>query len=187
MTTTTRQIILDITCDIYVYQQVTMFPSNTMTFTVKNCKIIRETNDKQIVWETDTEGGHYGFFDRPEQQSGVIDKANISVIVYNQEVKTKQHPSLDHYRKDDKIELQIEDIRKYQVGKATPMTWRKGVVLSTGLSYPNHGERHKPFPYIEYKFIRTYWNGDSDGNGEFYDKESIEREYESDNVRGILA
>lgn len=87
------------------------------------------------------------------------------------------------YKKDDQVEIQIPDIRKSEVGKLPPMIWRKAVVLSTGLVYPKTGERFKPYPYIEYEFIRTYWKGDSNGNGEFYDKKSIEREYMENNVR----
>lgn len=127
----------------------------------------------------------YGFIDLPEFQQGSIELEDISLIVYAEDQKLKNTPSLSLYRKDDKIEIEIEDIRNWQVGKRTPMIWREATILSTGLVDPNHGERFKPYPYIEYKFTRTYWKGDSDGNGEFYDKESIERAYMAENVRFV--
>lgn len=168
--TNTRQIILNVLCNIFTTTAFRMYPSNSEVFQMKDVKIVRETANNEIMLEG-------------ESQHGVILKSDISLIVYHEDVKLKNTPSLGLYRKGDQIEVEIEDIRNWQVGKRTPMIWRKAEVLSTGLVHPGYGERFKPYPYIEYKYVRTYWKGDSNGNGEFYDKESITRDYVESNVR----
>lgn len=188
MSINTRQIVLNILCDIYLDKNVMLCfddeSLNRKMMNVRTLKIIRETNKKTIICQQVLPpNGYYGFFDRPALGTCEIPKENISLIVYREDVDITNTPSLDLYREGDKIEVEIEDIRNWSVGKLTPKIWRKAVVTSTGWVHPNRGARHAPYPYIQYTFIRTYWKGDSNGNGEFYDKESTERAYTASQVR----
>jgi hypothetical protein len=190
METTTRQIVLGQLCNIFTHESflihfldaTTPFVSDPK-FQIMTCKIVRETESEIMVQQVLNPNEEYGFSDRPDLGKAVIKIKDISLIVYADQQDLKSTPSLALYRKDDKIELLIEDIRNWQVGKMTPTIWRKGTVTGTGMVYPGNGSRHRPYPYIEYTFIRTYWKGDSNGNGEFYDKECTSREYYADRVR----
>jgi hypothetical protein len=63
--------------------------------------------------------------------------------------------------------------------------WRKGVVQEVKNIHPNRGERFTPYPMALIKTIRTYWKGDSFGNGEFYDKENIEGFLNNSDVKSV--
>jgi hypothetical protein len=188
MATHTRQIILDAVCDVYTTQQIDVHYNvhdKANEFTQKRNRMNRikfvRNGDKGVVFaEQSDPNGYYGFFDKPALGIGLIQESNIELIVYHNDQDIKNTPSLKHYRKGDKIETEIDDIRNWQVGKVTPKHWVKAEVTDTGMVYP---PKSKPYPFVQVVFTRTYWKGDSNGNGEFFEKESIEREYNAESVR----
>lgn len=189
MTTNTRQIILNTLCNIYSDTQFLLQfddkESNRKTFQVMTCKIVRESAKGELIVHQCLEpNGYYGWSDRPTLGSCVIPKGSVSLIVYRDNVQLKSTPSLSLYRKGDKIQAMVDDLRKYEHGKVIPQVWRDAIVLNTGIVPKNVSHKnYTDYPYIEVQILRTYWKGDSNGNGEFYDKVNIERFYNAKEIK----
>lgn len=185
----TRQIVLNTLCNIYTSVQILLAfddkECNRKTFQVLTAKIIRETAKGEIVVQQVLEPTvEYGWSDRPALGTCVIPKESISLIVYRDIVQLKSTPSLSLYRKGDKIEALVDDLRKYEHGKLTPQVWRDALVLNTGIVPKDTSRKnYVDYPYIEVEVTRTYWKGDSNGNGEFYDKKNIERFYNAKEIK----
>lgn len=185
----TRQIKLNTLCNIYTDKEfVLTFDDkeyNRKTFQVLTAKIIRETaNGEIVVQQVLDPDGYYGWSDRPALGACVIPKENISLIVYREKVDIKSTPSLEYYRKGDKIEVLVDDLHKYEHGKLTPQVWKGALVLNTGIVYKDVSRKnYADYPYIEVEVMRTYWRVNDDGSGEFYDKKNVERFYNAKEVR----
>jgi hypothetical protein len=92
---------------------------------------------------------------------------------------------LNKYKSGDEVAVRMSNPKLD--GK---LEWRKGVVIGVQTIHPNTGERHKPYPMVTVKTIRTYckatpkykWLEGSakkvkvfvDNTLEFYDKKTTE-------------
>lgn len=100
--------------------------------------------------------------------------------------------NLGKYRKGEDVEVHIRDAKT-----GNNPVWRAGVVDRTDTVYPNAGSRHKPYPILFAKVMRTYcratpvyaehssikiWLRD---DLEFYEKENIEGFVYADQVRSL--
>lgn len=185
----TRQIVLNTLCNIYTDVQFLLSfddkEYNRKTFQVLTCKILRETVHGEIIVQQCLDpNGYYGWSDLPALGTCVIPKQSISLITYRDNVQLKSTPSLSLYRKGDKIQAMVDDLRNYEHGKLTPQTWRDAIVLNTGIVHKDASRKnYADYPYIEVEVMRTYWKGDSNGNGEFYDKKNVERFYNAKEIK----
>lgn len=88
---------------------------------------------------------------------------------------------INEYKSGDNVEILMNNIQTNE------NEWRDAEVLDKRTIYPNAGERHKPYPMLIVRVIRTYckatpkykWiNGNIpvfiDNDLEFYDKENDE-------------
>lgn len=95
-----------------------------------------------------------------------------------------KHKNLGKYRKGEKVEVQMRDAKT-----GNNPVWRAGVVDHIDTVYPNTGERHKPYPMLFVKVMRTYCKATPvyipDVNVKIWMRDDLEF-YEKENVEGFV-
>lgn len=77
------------------------------------------------------------------------------------------YSDLNHFEVNDKV---LVKVRNHRTGQDE---FRDGVVVRKTMIEYKGGPKHRPYPMVFVKTMFTYWKGDSNGNGEFYDKEDV--------------
>lgn len=104
------------------------------------------------------EGGLVYVTDTFEKKRALL-RSDLKVIV--------PYSDLNHFEVNDKV---LVKVRNHRTGQDE---FRDGVVVRKTMIEYKSGPKHRPYPMVFVRTMFTYWEGDSNGNGVFYDKENV--------------
>jgi hypothetical protein len=98
----------------------------------------------------------------------VIDKYGNKSFKLKSELKViVPYSNLNLFEVGEKVEVKV---RNHRTGMDE---FRDGVIIGKSMVHPSHGSKHRPYPIVFVRTMFTYYEGDSNGNGVFYDKENV--------------